>query len=335
MAASFPPIVSQADWHGAALAEDPSWIYRFSGAEVDELQTALNHARSKGLGGTSVSREDFPLPTLAGVLDRLADELVDGRGFFLMRGLPVERYSKDDAGTIFWGIGTYLGRPWPQNARGDLLGDVRDTGKSIADPNVRGYQTNAHLPFHTDGSDLVGLLCLRDARRGGLSSLVSSVACHNELARRRPDLLERLYEPFYYDWRGEHPPGGRPWYQMPVFTRHEGRLFNRYIRGYIQSAQRFEELPRLTPLELDALDALDALTTSEAFQLDMVLEPGDMQFINNYVLFHSRTEYEDWNEEDRRRHLKRLWLATDKIASRPTSFEDRGYDHDWWRKQAS
>ena len=328
-------VASAADWRGAELAHENEWIRHLTDAEIGELETALAHAKAKGLSGTQVTRADFPLPGMAATLDALGEELANGRGFFLLRGLPVWRYSKEDAATIYWGLGTYLGRPWPQNARGDLLGDVRDTGKSIADPHVRGYETTVHLPFHTDGSDLVGLLCLRDAKSGGLSSLVSSVACHNELARTRPDLLKRLYEPFFYDWRGEHPAGGDPYYAMPVFTLHDGRLFNRYIRGYINSAQRFQELPRLSPFEIEALDTLDGLTMNPEFRLDMVLQPGDMQFINNYVLFHSRTKYEDFEDEDRRRHLKRLWLATDKIVSRPKSFEDRGYDRAGWLKQAS
>lgn len=328
-------VESTADWRGVEFGQSDTWIRHLNDAEIGELDSALAYAKARGLSGTQVSREDFPLAGLASSLDELGDELANGRGFFLLRGLPVEQYSKDDASTIYWGIGTYLGRPWPQNARGDLLGDVRDTGKSIANPHVRGYETTVQLPFHTDGSDLVGLLCLRDAKSGGLSSLVSSVACHNEMARTRPDLLERLYEPFFYDWRGEHPAGSPPYYSMPVFTRHNGRLFNRYIRGYIMSAQRFAELPRLTPFEIEALDTLDALTVDPEFRLDMVLQPGDMQFINNYVLFHSRTEYVDYEDEDRRRHLKRLWLATDKIQSRPQSFEDRGYDRTTWLKQAS
>ncbi len=328
-------LTSRADWRGARMAENDQWIYRLSAGEIEELDAALAHAKAKGLSGDQISRDDFPLDSLSETLDALTDELVDGRGFVLIRGLPVDRYSKEDAGSIYWGMGTYIGRPWPQNARGDLLGDVLDTGKSITNPHVRGYETNVHLPFHTDGSDLVGLLCLRDAKSGGLSSLVSSVACHNEIARTRPDLLERLYQPFFYDWRGEHPKDGKPYYEMPVFTRHAGRLFNRYIRGYINSAQRFPELPRLTGLEIEALDTLDALTVNAEFRLDMVLEPGDMQFINNYVLFHSRTEFQDWDELDRRRHLKRLWLATDKFESRPPSFEDRGYDRAGWLKKAS
>lgn len=326
---------SPADWQAADFEQGEDWIDQLTGADVAELDAALHYAKSRGLTGTALTREDFPLPRLAGRLEQVLDTLINGRGFALLRGFPARDYSKEDAGTIFWGIGTYLGSPWPQNARGDLLGDVRDTGRSIMDTDVRGYQTRVHLPFHTDGSDFVGLMCLRTARQGGVSSIVSSVACHNALARTRPDLLARLYEEFYIDWREEQPAGALPYYTMPVFTRHDGRLFNRYVRGYIDSAQRFAELPRLTALEREALDALDALTVSREFRLDMDLQPGDMQFVNNYVIFHSRTEYVDHDAEDEKRHMKRLWLATDRIASRPAAFIGRGYDHGFQRQQRS
>ena len=326
---------SPADWRAADFERSEDWIEQLTRADVAELDAALNYAKSRGLTGTAVTREDFPLPRLAARMEQQLDTLINGRGFSLMRGFPARNYSKEDAGTIFWGIGTYLGSPWPQNARGDLLGDVRDTGRSILDTDVRGYQTRVHLPFHTDGSDLVGLMCLRTAKEGGVSSIVSSVACHNALARTRPDLLARLYEEFNIDWREEQPAGDPPYYTMPVFTRHDGRLFNRYVRGYIETAQRFRELPRLTDLEREALDTLDALTVSEEFRLDMDLQPGDMQFVNNYVIFHSRTEYIDHDAEDEKRHMKRLWLATDRLGSRPDAFLGRGYDRGFHKLQAS
>ncbi|HCX69149.1 TauD/TfdA family dioxygenase [Parvibaculum sp.] len=327
-------VSSKADWRGRDMRQTEDWIYHLSSSEIREIDAALRHAKSKGLSGIQVARQDFPLPTFAATIDKITDELANGRGFILIRGFPAQDYSKEDAGTIFWGLGTHIGRPWPQNAQGDVLGDVRDTGRSILDHTVRGYQTRVALPFHTDGSDLVGLLCLRSAKSGGLSSIVSSVACHNELARTRPDLLARHYEPFYYDWRGEQEPGTKPYYAAPTFTLHQGRLFNRYIRGYIDSAQRIAEVPRLTAFEREALDALDALTVNEEFRLDMELRVGDMQFINNYVTFHSRTDYVDHEEDDKKRHLKRLWLATDKIGERPAAFQDRGYDMNWWSQNA-
>ena len=279
--ANTAPVSSSADWRGDEFCGSDRWIDYLSEDDIAELDAALQHAKLRGLSGIEVTRADFPLPTLSLRLQDLLDTLIDGRGFALLRGFPARDYSEEDSGTIFWGIGTYLGAPWPQNADGDLLGDVRDTGRSIADTSVRGYQTNIRLPYHTDAADIVGLMCIRAAKRGGISSLVSSIACHNEIARSRPDLLPRLYEPFYYDWREEQSEGEAPYYQMPVFSSEGGRMFNRYMRGYIETAQRFEELPRLTAHEREALNYLDKLTESDAFQLDMELQPGDMQFINN------------------------------------------------------
>ena len=182
------PIESCAAWKGADLVESNDWIHQFSQEEISELHNALQHAKFKGLSGTQVSVEDFPLAKLSAVIKDLVDELVEGRGFKLLRGFPALDYSKEDASTVFWGIGTHIGKAWPQNQAGDLFGDIRDEGTEITPTNnVRGYQTRVTLPFHTDRADFVCLLCLRKAKSGGLSSIVSSITCHNEIARKRPD----------------------------------------------------------------------------------------------------------------------------------------------------
>jgi hypothetical protein len=175
-------------------------------------------------------------------------------------------------------MGQHLGLPVSQNAAGDLLGHVRDTGRSIADPSVRGYQTRIRLAYHTDGSDVVGLLCFRPAKSGGLSSIVSSTTVYNEVLRRRPDLIELMYEPFYYDRREEQGPGEDPWYTSAIACYLGGKLSVRYIRGFIESAQRFAELPRLTVQQRELLDVIDAVANDPDVELRMDFEPGDMQF---------------------------------------------------------
>jgi hypothetical protein len=317
----YEPKKTPADWKGVDLSDSTDWIHQLSSDEVLELESALSYAKSRGLSGTQLTVDDFPLPTLARVLDELATELVEGRGFKLLRGFPVLDHSKEDASTIFWGIGTHIGKAWPQDQAGELLGDIRDEGIEITPTNtIRGYQTRITLPFHTDRADFVCLLCLRKAKSGGLSSIVSSVGCHNEMAIKRPDLLDRLYEPFYYDMRGEHPEGGKPFYPAPIFTEHKGRLFNRYVRGYITAAQRFDDVPKLSERDIESLDYLDNLMNDPDMHLSMDLQPGDMQFVNNYTVFHARTEFDDYEELDRKRHLKRLWLTTDHMPDRPAAF---------------
>jgi hypothetical protein len=321
-------------WKGKDMRERSDWIVTLNDGDVAELETALAHAKARGIGIPALTSRNFPLPALQARVDAIRAELEDGRGFVLIRGLPVAKYSKSDAALIYWGIGAHLGPAFAQNAQGDMLGHVRDLGADWkTDMKARGYQTRMHLPFHNDSTDVVGLLCLRKAKSGGKSRIVSSTAVHNEMLARRPDLWEVLHQPFHVDRRGEESPGQKPYYITPCFTYHEGRLFIRYNRTFIESAQRFPEVPRLTPEQIEALDLMDQLCSDSDFYLDMAFEPGDMQFICNYVTLHSRTDYEDWPEPDRKRHLLRLWLRTKGFASLPQAFADRNEDMIAWQKQ--
>jgi hypothetical protein len=264
---------------------------------------------------------------------RVRETLEDGIGFALVRGLPRERYSKADAALIYWGIGAQLGPAFAQNAHGEMLGHVRDLGVDWrTDSRARGYQTRLHLPFHNDSTDVVALLCLQKAKSGGASRIVSSTAVHDAFLERRPDLWRTMCEPFCVDRRGEESPGQKPWYVTPCFVRHDGRLWVRYNRTFIESAQRFPEVPRLTAAQREALDLMDTLCNDPAFHLDMQFEPGDMQFLCNYTVLHSRTEYEDWPEPERKRHLLRLWLRTPGFANLPPEFADRNEDMVAWQR---
>lgn len=323
-----------AAWTAADLnSKTDEWIMRLSDDDVAQLDTALAHAKALGLSVPTITKATFPLGSLATKLDDLRQRLENGLGVVLLRGLPMARYSKMDAGAIYWGIGMHLGRAVAQNAYGDVLGHVWDLGKDPKlDMTARGYQSRNHLPFHTDGADVVGLLCLRTARTGGMSSIASSMAIHNAMLHEHPELLERLYLPFAFDRRHEEAPGQAPFTMTHVYTWHRGRLFNRYIRSFINTAQRFPDAPRLTPMDIEALDRFDAYTQDPRFRIDMSLEPGDMQFLNNYVILHSRTRYEDFPELERKRHLLRLWLFTPGLAEVPESFRLRYLLTDLWAK---
>ena len=320
------------DWRAADVADETRWTLQLSPADIAELEAALACAKARASDLLDVTKDDFPLPALAPRLAEIEAQLIDGCGFARIRGLPVERYSDDDAALIYWGIGMHLGRPWPQNRHGHLLGDVTDHGKSGADPTSRGYELGGvALPYHSDGSDLVGLMCLRKAMSGGISTVANALAIHNELVRTRPDLAALLYEPQPYDYRGEEPKGGQPFYTMPVFTEHAGRLFVRYIRPYIEASQSHPDAPRLHPRAREAFDLIDAMCADPAFNVYMDLEPGDMQFVNNYHVLHARTAYEDWPERSRKRHLKRLWLETARLTDRPERF--RNFSSHWGEKR--
>jgi hypothetical protein len=226
----------------------------------------------------------------------------------------------------------HLGDPWPQNARGHLLGDVRDQGKAVDDPTARGNEIGgAPLSFHSDGSDLVGLLCLDDGVSGGESLVANALVAHNRLARERPELAATLYEPLPYDFRGEERPGGRPFYGIPVFARHRERLFVRYIRAFVESSQRHAAAPRLTARQIAAMDAYDGLVRDPEHRVEMLLRPGEMQFVNNYHVLHGRRRYTDDPAAGKVRWLKRLWLATDVLGpdDRPERYQRSGAMTHW------
>ncbi len=309
-------------WIGSELAKRSDWIIELSNADVAELErAAASHVEARLASPPTI--ETFPLPALAPRLAALRDELLHGRGFFLVRGLPVRRYSRAEAAAIFLGFGAHLGNPRSQNAKGHVLGHVFDLGLPGADPAVRIYQTHQRQTFHTDSSDVVGLLCLNEAKHGGDSMLVSAVAIHDVMRREHPELLKRLFEPMPHDRRGEVPAGMKPWFDIPVFSELEGLLTVFYQRQYFDSAQRFAEARRLTEEDVAALDRFDAIANDERLVLNMRLAPGDMQFVHNHDLLHDRTAFEDWPEPERKRHLLRLWLAVPGARPLPPSFAAR------------
>ncbi len=304
-----PEITGPSAWYGPDMAAGGAWLRPLTTAEVAEVESAVAAFAATGLEIATMTREQFPLPTLGPVLRRVLADVLDGRGFALLRGLPVQRWSVREAAIAFFGLGTHLGSARSQNARGHVLGHVRDLGLSSDNPAVRIYQTRERQTFHTDSCDVVGLLCLKTARSGGLSALVSSVTIFNEMRRRRPDLARLLFQPIATDRRGEVPVGQKPYFLIPVFNWCEGHLSAIYQRQYIDSAQRFPDAPRLTPALTEALDLFDALANDPALHFTMALEPGDVQLVNNHTLLHDRTGFEDWPEPERKRHLLRLWLA--------------------------
>lgn len=321
---SLPPfqITSPSAWYGPDMAARTDWIRPFTPAEIAEVEAA---ARPLAESGTEIARmtvADFPLPTLAPILAGLKKEILEGRGFALLRGLPVADWGLRLSATAFYGIGLHFGRACSQNGKGHVLGHVQDLGLSSKDPNVRIYQTSERQTFHTDSCDIVGLLCLKQAKRGGHSALVSSVTIYNEM-RKRGDLAQHLFQPLATDRRGEVPEGEKPYFEIPVFNWHAGLLSAIYQRQYIDSAQRFPEAPRLSAETVAALDLFDALADDPALNFEMVLEPGDIQLVHNHSLLHDRTGFEDWPEEDRKRHLLRLWLSPEEARPLPGVFKQR------------
>ena len=318
-----PEVEDRSAWYGPELAKWDDWIEWLSETEIAEVELALRELEAKGIDERSITADDVPLPTLAPRLQRLLDEVLNGRGFVLIKGLPVERWTKEEAAIAFLAIGVHLGNLRRQNAEGHLLGHVTDLGRSSDDPNTRIYQTRERQTHHTDSCDVVGLMCLQAAKSGGLSSLVSSTTIFNEMRRRRPDLLRVLLEPIETDRRGEVPEGCKPYFTIPVFNYHAGLVSAIYQRQYIESARRFPDVAPLSPLQIEALDLLDQLANDPKLNLMMELQPGDIQLVHNHTILHDRTAFEDYPEPERKRHLLRLWLAPLGARSLPEVYAER------------
>ena len=256
------PLASPDVWRGPQVAGDPGWQHRFSQADIAELLDA--RAAAAGKPWADWTREDFRLPTLGRRIAGWMHELDRGRGFVLLRGFPVDAYDEATCSEIYWGLGLHMGRAISQNTDGDLLGHVRDTG---ADPNaygVRLYKTRAEQDFHTDGADVIGLFCLKAARSGGVSRIVSSPAIFNRMLRERPDLAPVLCEPFPFDTQGQHKAGGKPWFDLPLCRFEDGRMRLFFIPWYIRESQQHAEAPRLSPAQAAAVAFIESTANDPA-----------------------------------------------------------------------
>lgn len=315
-----PPIPAVVEdpsaWRAASLRADRSWEWRLMPAEIAELEAAVAGVRSKGLRAADFDKADFPVPTLEPRLARIQKELESGRGFVLLRGLPVDAAHEEDAARLLWGIGLYLGKALRQHERvnvggfrDNLLAHIVDQGLDYNAPNVHGSATSAEQAPHTDPADVVGLLCVRPAPNGGTSRIASAMSVFNELRATRPDLVEVLLEGYAHDLRDQQAPttGTRVTpRRIPVFSEHEGRLSCVFNSKTVLEGERKSGIS-LSAKEREALDAVVQLSLRDDLRLDMTLEPGDLQLLNNYTMLHSRTAWKDIGPASRR-VMMRLWL---------------------------
>lgn len=302
------PIEGPAAWTGADLVSRTDWIHVLSPAEVADIDRVVALVRRLEAPLEKLTREDVAFDALAPAVAAWREDLAHGRGFLLVRGLPVERMSVEDAVAAYWALGLHLGNPVPQNLSSEVLTHVRDTGADPSAPSTRLYKTRAEQDFHTDGADVIGLLCLRGSKRGGESRIVSSISVVNQIGKKWPELVPVLFRDFY--WHYFEPEMASPvHFTRPICREQGSRLNTFFIPWYIRRAQELADVPRMTDEQNAALEALEATANDPALYLDMEFRPGDIQFLKNSVILHKRTEYEDWDEPDRKRHLVRLWLA--------------------------
>jgi alpha-ketoglutarate-dependent taurine dioxygenase len=312
------PFEGRGAWRGDDFAGPEAWTYRFPPAVLAELDSAMRCILAARREISTLTAADFPAPAFASDAAALRKEVESGRGFVVMRGLPIDRYSEEEAANIYWGVATHLAKPIPQNAKDEYLFDVRDEGynfqRDYGLAGVRISRTSSPIDFHTDSSaeyagytpDIVSLLALRTARTGGATALVSAQKVHNILREERPAFLQRLYAPYYFDRRAELKPGVSPTIQAPIFS-YTNALSIRYFRYNLMRGHETAGKP-LTQADLDPLDFMESVFRREELAVKFEMERGDMQFVNNRFVLHSRTAFEDHSEPGRRRHLLRLWM---------------------------
>lgn len=308
-------IDSAAVWHAADVADGTRWTIQLTDEQREEIAQVARRAAAHGRSIATLTSDDAPLPSFGDILGEVVHILADGYGFVLLRRFPVDLLTDAETELAYFALGLHLGTPVSQDAAGTLLGHVRDERVERTGPEVRLYRTKQRQDFHTDGADIIGLLCLHAARSGGESKLASSYAVYKAILRRRPDLLDVLYEPMWWDRNGEESPGDEPAFPLPVLHDIDGmpRVF--YIGWYIRDAQRHPQVPRLTDVQREALDIIETIANDPVFHVEMDFQPGDVQLLNNAKILHSREAYEDHDDVNERRHLLRLWLSAHDFTS--------------------
>ncbi len=294
-------------WKASDFNGKESICEKLEDAHLQAFDRALKQVRENNLPMEEITQENFALPEIADSIASWVDQIQEGRGILVLAGFPVEKYSKEESALIYWGLGTHFGDPQSQSLMGDRLGHVVDVGGK--DSRERAYRNSLELALHTDASDIIGMMCLVKAQKGGMSGYCSGAAVYNHLLHTEPELIEVLFEGFHYHLFGEQPSGASPITEtkIPAFSECDGYLSVSYLRSYIELA--FDELSlEKTPLEQRALDTFDNVAHSPELRLDFMMEPGDITFFNNYTVLHTRSEFFDHEASELKRHLLRLWL---------------------------
>lgn len=320
---TYRPVMDRSAWRGSELQDADDWLISLDERNIRDFSSAIASVEARKLPIEAITRDAFPLPSLERLLSNVADELENGRGFVLFRGLPVIGWGDKRSTIAFWGLSTYLGAPVTQNLDGQRLVSVRDTGASAEDLNVRGPLTNSRLYYHSDFSDIVGLLCLRPAREGGISRICSSIEIFNRLIQSgRLDLIDALYDGYLFDRKGEQREGVSAISDkaVPMLSWYHQRLSFRFVPGWVEAAAK-RTGNAWSPLKREAFDEVNRLSSQDGMYLDMQFKPGDTQFLNNYAVLHSRTAFLDYDEPDKKRLLQRIWLRAHTGRSLADDFD--------------
>ena len=332
------PLTGPSVWKGDDIKNSSRWIRDLAPSHIDALDAALKAVQGKNWA--ELTRATFPLKGFEDLAADIAEELENGSGIMKLRGFPVEHYGEDDLRRMYYGLGTHIGTPVFQNRTGELMRAIRDEGAHVGRTYgqtrdqkggtfLSSYArtlTNGGLRFHTDRTDVVGLLCVRQAMKGGVSTIASTPAIHNAILAKRPDLLDALFTDYWRSRFGEEGTGKdgssttrATAYPLPIFGVVDGKFTSHYSLTFIEAAQLADDIPKLTPAQKEAIDML--MATAQELCFEMTLEPGDLQLINSHVTYHGRTPFEDDADSGHDRLLLRLWLTMANNRPLPAGHE--------------
>ncbi|KAK0434047.1 uncharacterized protein EV420DRAFT_1282790 [Desarmillaria tabescens] len=312
----FPPRVEgPIVWEGKDWTSEDQWVYQLRDAELEEIDRALQYFKGTGKPLGYISRETFPLPTLSPTLKDLARELYSGRGFFVLRTIPIEQYTKTELAILYAGISSHVGSArGKQDSTGSVLAHIKDLTVSHAHEQGgignSAYTTDKQV-FHTDVGDLIALLAIQSAAEGGVSRISSAGKVYNDIAATRPDIIRTLAEPWPLDSFGGSP--GYTTRPLLFYNEEDGHVIIQYSRRHFTGyglQKRSLHIPPISEAQAEALDALHF--AAEKHSLGLNFQKGDIQYINSLGLLHSRDAFRD--DEEHTRHLIRLWLRNDELA---------------------
>lgn len=309
-----------AAWRGSELFDRPEWQLEFTAAELDELLLAVQHSKAQAMPVTGES-DAIPLPTLQPKLAQIQNWLEAGSGVVRLLGFPALEVDEETAKRAFWMLCRYVGTAVSQSATGERIFSVRDAGFAHDDKRARGPNTRKKLSFHTDRCDVVSFLCYRQAKSGGENLVVSSMSLFNQILAARPDLAEVLTQSYLYQRHNVDAGNALPYCEQPIFSIYAGQFAANLLRVLIDRAYAMPDTPRMTDLQREALDFVEEMAERPALQATFRQQPGDILFLNNFVTLHRRTEFVDFDELDRKRHLLRIWLSVPNSRALDPRFE--------------
>ena len=313
-------ISDQSVWSGDELLQRADWLVQLTEADVAELSQALDATAS--IPQEEIDQGNFILPNLAERLASVQKSLEYGSGAALIRGFPLESFNEEQSTRAFYGVSVHVGTPISQSATGERIFNIRDAGFKKDDPRARGPNTNKKLSFHTDRCDVIGFMCLKQAKSGGENFLVSSTAVYNEIADSRPDLLAELKQPYYYKRHTVDLGNESPYCRQPIFSFTDDRFACSFLRVLIDRAYAGDEVPAMTDLQKEALDYLEETCEREDLQYRFYQQPGDLLFLNNWTTLHRRSEFIDHDDPALKRHLLRIWLSVPNSRPIDPLFKD-------------